>query len=96
MIRADADPHQEAEIRRSDAVPCGRADDLVELLERIEAESADSVVEISLGDGLLGFHRVHEALDRFGQRLVDEANLGDRGDVVVRDPRIPQYVQQVG
>ena len=54
------------------------------------------MVEIGLGDGLLGLHRVHEALHRLGQRLADQAHLADRGDVVMGDAGVPQDLQQVG
>ena len=61
MIRADAQADQQVEVGRGDAVGRGRADDLVELLERIEAEGAHAMGEIGFGDRFLGLHRVHEA-----------------------------------
>ena len=75
--------------RRGDAVGRGRADDLVQLLDRVEAEGLHAMLEIGLGDGLLGLHRVHEAQHRFGQRLADQPDLADRGDVIMRDARYP-------
>ena len=54
------------------------------------------MVEIGLGDRFLGLHRVHEAEHGLGQRLVDQADLGDRGDVIMRDAGVPQDLQQVG
>ncbi len=72
----------------------GRADDLVQLLDRVEAEGLHTMIEISLGDGFLGLHRVHEAQHRFGQSLVDQADFADRRDIVVRDACFPQDLQQ--
>ena len=69
MIRADADAHQEVEIARRNAVRAGRADDLLQLFERVEAEGLHTMFEIGLGDRFLGLHRVHEAEHRFRQRL---------------------------
>ena len=54
-----------------------------------------AMVEIGLGDRFLGLHRVHEAEHRVGQRLVDEADLADRGDVIMRDAGFPEDPQQV-
>ena len=96
MFRADADADEQVEVGRGDAVGRGRADDLLQLLDRVEAEGLHAMLEIGLGDGFLGLHRVHEAQHRLGQRLVDQAHLADRGDVVMRDARVPQDLQQVG
>ena len=95
MVRADADAHQQVEIARGNAVGRGRADDLVQLFERVEAEGLHAMLEIGLGDGFLGLHRVHEAEHRLGQSFVDQADLADRRDVVMRDARVPQDPQQV-
>ena len=54
------------------------------------------MLEIGLGDRFLGLHRVHEAEHRLGQRLVDQADFADRGDVIMRDAGFPQDLQQVG
>ena len=64
--RSYADADQQVQVGRSDAVGRGRADDLVQLLERIEAEGLHAMAEIGLGDCFLGLHRVHEAQDRLG------------------------------
>ena len=53
------------------------------------------MVEIGLGDGLLGLHRMHEAQHRLRQRLVDQPDFADRGDVVMRDAGVPQDLQQL-
>ena len=63
---------------------------------RVEAEGLHAMVEISLGDGFLGLHRVHEAEHGLGQRLVDKADLADGGDIIMRDAGVPQDLQQVG
>ena len=75
MLRADADPDQQVEVARGDAVGRRRADDLLQLLERIEAEGLHAMVEIGLGDRFLGLHRVHEAQDGLGQRFARPAAL---------------------
>jgi hypothetical protein len=74
--------------------PAGGADDLLELLHRVEREGAHSE-RIGFGDRLLGLDRVHEALDGPGQGLGDEAHLGDRRDVVMSHAAFPQDAQQV-
>ena len=96
MIGADADADEEVEVGRCDAVSRGRANDLLELLDRVEAEGPHAMLEIGFGDRLLGLHRVHEAEHRLGQRLVDEPNLADRSDVIVRNAGVPQDLEQVG
>ena len=60
MIRAYPDPHKKIEVGRGNSVRRGRPDDLVELFERIEAESLHSIVEIGFDDGFLGLDRMHE------------------------------------
>ena len=72
-----------------------RAHDLLELFLGIERKGAHLVSEISLGDRFLGFHRVHEAKRRLRQRLGDEADLGDRGDVIMGDAFLPQDPKQI-
>ena len=74
----------------------GRADDLLQLLDRVEAEGLHAMLEISFGDRFLGLHRVHEAQHRLRERLVDQADLADRRDVIVGDARVPQDLEQVG
>src|SRR4029079_8062232 len=54
------------------------------------------MLEISLGDRRLGLDRMHEALHGLGQRLVDEPDLADRGDVIMGDCGVPQNAEQVG
>ena len=96
MLGADAQADEQVEIGRGNAVRRGRANDLLQLLDRVEAEGLHAMLEIGLGDGLLGLHRVHEAQHGLGQGLVDQPHLADRGDVVMRDARFPQDLQQVG
>ena len=92
VIRADSDPDEQVEVGRA----LGGADDLVELVERVEREGLHAMVEIGLGDDLLGLHRVHEALNRLRKRFGHQPDFADRGDVVMGDTRIPQKLQQVG
>ncbi len=61
MFRADADADDQVEVGRGNAVARRRADDLVQLIHRVEAEGADAVLEIGFGDRFLGLDRVHEA-----------------------------------
>ena len=68
MVRADPQADQQVEIGRGDTIGGGGADDLVEFLERIEAEGFHIVGEIGLGNRFLGFDRVHEAQFRPRQR----------------------------
>ena len=67
MLGADADADQQVEVGRGDAVLRRRADDLVQLLERVEAEGLHAMLEIGLGDRFLGLHRVHEAQHASGR-----------------------------
>ncbi len=92
MVRRDAQAHEQVQILRA----FGRADDLFELVERVERESAHAMLPISFGNRFLGLHRVHEAERRLRQRARNEADLGDRRDVIMGDTRIPQHAQQVG
>ena len=88
-------PNAQAQVAGRRAVVLrGRRDDLVELFLAVEAERAHTVPVIGFGDGRGRLHRMHEAQGRFGQNLADQAHFGDRGDVVVRYPRIPKYPQQ--
>src|SRR4029079_9170386 len=94
--RADADSHEQVEVACRNAVLRSRTDDLLKLLDGIEAECPDAMLEMGFGDRFLGLHRVHEAEHCAGQDLVDEADLADRRDVVVGDALVPQDAQQVG
>ena len=96
MVGADADADEQVEVARGDPVAGRGADDLLKLLERVEAEGPHAISEIGLGDGFLRLHRVHEALHRLGQGLVDQAHFGDRGDVIMGDSAVPQDPEQVG
>ena len=95
MLRADPQADQQVEIGRRDAVRRGRADDLLQLLERIEAEGLHAMLEIGLGDGFLGLHRVHEARAPPPAASRHQAHFADRGDVIMRDALVPQDPQQV-
>ena len=77
MAVVDANAHQQVEIARSDARGAGRANDLLQLLDRIEAEGLHAMLEIGFGDDFLGLHRVHEADHRLRQGVVDQADLSD-------------------
>jgi len=92
VIRRDAQAHQQIEVRR----PFGRADDLFELVHRVEREGAHAMLPIGFGNRFLGLDRVHEAERGLGKRARDEANLGNRGDVIMGDARIPEHAQEVG
>ena len=96
MTIVDADAHEQVQVACRNPVRAGRPDDLLQLLDRIEAERLHVMVEIGLGDDLFGLHRVHEADHRLGQHLMDQADLADRGDVVMRDARVPQDIQEIG
>ena len=80
---------------RSLALAVGGADDLLQLLDRVEAEGAHAMSEIGLRDRFLGLDRMHEAKRRFRQRFRDQAHLADRGDVIMGDARVPQDLEQV-
>ena len=95
VLRADADADEQIEIGRRNAVARRRANDLSSSSTVSRLNVFDAVIEIGLGDRFLGLHRVHEADDCLGQRLVDQADLADRGDVVMGDARVPQDAQQV-
>ena len=83
IVHLQAD--EQVKIGRRNAVSRGRADDLVQFLDRVEAEGLHAMLKISLGNGLFGLHGVHEAEDGLRKRLVDEADLADRRDVEMRD-----------
>ena len=91
MFRGDADADQQLEIGRA----LGGADDLLQLLDRVEREGAHPMVEIGLGDRLLRLHRMHEAGHRLGKGLRDQPHLGDRRHVIMGDAFRPQDPQQV-
>ena len=90
-------PHAEAQItRRLARFVCGRRDDLLQLVLRIEAEGAHAVLEIRFADRARGLDRVHETLRGLRKHLAHQPHLGDRGDVVMRHAALPQHSQQVG
>ena len=96
VLRADADADEQVEVARRHTVNRSCADDLLQLLGRVEAEGPDAMIEISLGNGFLGLHRVHEAQHCLRQHVVDQPHLTDRGDVIMGDAGIPEDLQQVG
>jgi len=61
-----------------------------------EREGADAVLDVSLGDRLFAFDRMHEAQHRLGQDRADQPDLGDRRDVIMGDARLPQLDEQFG
>ena len=97
MLGADPQADQQVEVGRRDAVGRRRADDLLQLLERVEAEGLHAMLEIGLGDRFLGLDRVHEAqAPPRGSVSRDQPHFADRGDVIMGDARVPQDLQQVG
>src|SRR3546814_2144457 len=92
MVRRNAQTHEQIEILRT----LGRADDLFELVERVEREGANAMFPIGFGNGFLGLYGVHEAERRPWQRARDAAHLGARGDVIMGDTRITQHAPEVG
>ena len=96
MVRADAQADEQVKVARGDAVGRGGAQDLVELVERVEAEGTHAVDVIRLGDRFGGLDRVHEAQSRLRQHLGDQPHFADRRDVVMRHLRIPQNAEQLG
>src|SRR5215469_4339220 len=96
MIRADPDSDEEVEVARWNTLAGGRTDDLLELLDRIEAEGLHAMAEIGVGDRFLGLYRVHEAEFGLGQGIMDESDFADRGDVIVSDAGIPEDLEEVG
>ncbi len=96
VLVVDLKTNEQVQIARRNAVLRRRADDLLQLLDRVEAEGLHAMLEIGLGDGLLGLHRMHEAEHGLRKRLVNEPYLTDRCDVVVRHALVPQDPEQVG
>ena len=96
MVGADPDANEQVEVGGRDAVLRGGADDFLEFVERIERERLHAVLEISLGDDLLGLDRMHEALDGLRKDLRDQTDFADRRDVVMGDAGIPEDLQQIG
>ena len=94
--RRHAEADAQRQIAGSNAIGRRRRDDLVDLVDRIEAEGADAVDVVRLGDRLGRLDRVHEAQGRVRQQGADEADLGDRGDVIRADAAVPQGADQVG
>jgi hypothetical protein len=66
-----------------------------QFLHRVEGEGAHPVRKIGLGDRFLGLDRMHEAERRLRQGGRNQADLGDRGHVVMGHAGIPQYLEQV-
>src|SRR3546814_16029785 len=66
-------------------------DDLGQLFSRIEAERLHAVPMISLGDGCGRLDRMHEAQHRLRQSGAHQPHFGNRCDIVMRDPRLPQH-----
>ena len=50
---------------------------------------------IGFADRARRLHRMHEAQHGFGQQAAHQPYLGDRRDVVMRDARAPQRLDQV-
>jgi len=95
-FRGNPQPHAQDEVfRRLAVVPRSRLDDLVQLLQRIEAEGAHPVFEIGLANRVRGLDRVHEAQNRLGQDRAHQPHLGDRSDVEMGDAIVPQDANQV-
>jgi hypothetical protein len=90
VIGGHADADAQVQILRA----VGGADDLFELIHRVEREGANAK-RIGFGDRLLGFHRVHEAELRFGKRFRHQPHFGERGDVVMRHAAVPKDAKQV-
>src|SRR4030095_13578201 len=95
MVGADSKAHEQIEVAGRQTVGGGGADDLSELVERVEAESPHPMLEICLGNRLLGLHRMHETQGGLRQRLGDQPYFAKRRDVVMRNARIPQDLQQL-
>ena len=97
VIRADADADEQVEVGRGHAVGRGGADDLVELLDRIEAEgAARRARNRPRRSASSAFTGCMKHWTRLGQRLGDQAHFADRRDVIMGDARVPQDLQQVG
>ncbi len=71
MLRADADADEQVQIGGA----AGCADDLVEFVERIEAEGLHAIGEVGFGDRFLGLDRVHETQRRLRQRFRDQPHF---------------------
>ena len=68
IIGRNAQTHQQRKIPRR--LPCrirGGRDDLLQFLDRVEAEGADAMDVIGFANGAAGFHRMHEAQSGFRQ-----------------------------
>ncbi len=92
-----AQPHTEPQIGgRFPRIIAAGGDDLFQFLDTVEAEGFHPMHTISLADRAGRLDRVHEAQHRFGQDAAHQPHLSDRGDVVMRDPGVPQHAQQLG
>src|SRR3546814_14380604 len=92
MIGRHAKPDQQVQILRA----FGRADDLFELVERVEREGAYAMLPIGSGNRFLGLYRVHEAERRPGQRAGDQTDLGYRRAVIMGTARLTQHATTAG
>ena len=94
IVHLQAD--EQVEIGCSHAVSGRRTQDLLQLLERIEAEGLHAMAEIGFGDCLFGLNRMHEAEHRIREGVMDETDFGDRSHIIIRHPRVPENLQQIG
>ena len=92
-----AQPHAEPQILRCfTCLVTAGLDDLLQLLDRIEAEGAHAMHVIGFADRAGCLDRVHEAQRRAGQRGANQPHFRDRSDVVMRHAIVPQHLDQVG
>ena len=91
----DAQPHAQREVGRGYAVLRRGGHDLVQLVDAIKAEYPHAMAVIGFGNGLRRLDRVHEAQDRIGRHFAHQAHFGDGGDIIMRQPRIPQGADQI-
>ena len=93
----DAQADQQLEVFCRAAVGrAARVDDLGQLFLAIEAEGAAAVLVIRLGNRAARLDRMHEAQFRIGQQPAHQPHFGDRGDIVMGDPVVPQDTDQIG
>jgi len=97
IFRRDAQAHEQAQVVCAGAVGMrGRLDDLLQFLDRVEAEGLHAVFEVRFADRARSLDRVHEAQLGLRERLAHEPHLCDGGDVEMADPVIPQDLQELG
>ena len=92
MFGGNAEPDAQRQILRG----IGGADNLFELFARVERKGADAMIEIGLTDGLFGLDRMHEMERCRRKKFADKANLGNRRDIIIGDPAVPQQSDQIG